>query len=271
MKKKISVIIFVLVLCISTVLPVFAAETDGFVDEYYRVADMAELLTETERTALLEKLNEISVRQNMDVVVATTNDLEDYSVRDYADLLYESCKFGYGSNKDGLLLLISMEDHDWCISTYGYGITAFTDAGIEYIGEQITSDLSDGDYAAAFTRYAELCDDFITQARTGEPYDSGNLPRGPLSMIWLPVSVIIGFVIAKIIVGNMKSQLKTVRAQATANSYVKNGSMNITESRDLFLYHTVTRTAKPKNNSSSGSSTHRSSSGATHGGGGGKF
>lgn len=53
---------------------------------------------------------------------------------------------------------------------------------------------------------------------------------------------------------------------------MKAGSMNITESRDMFLYNTVTRTAKPKDNDSGGgSSTHTSSSGSTHGGGGGKF
>lgn len=270
MKKKISVILFVIVLCLSMALPVFAAEADGFADKYYRVVDMADLLTDGDEETLIEKLDEISLRQNIDVVIATTDDLEGYSVRDYADLLYEQCQFGYGSDKDGLMLLISMEDHDWYISTCGYGITAFTDAGIEYIGKQIKSDLSDGNYAAAFSSYAELCDNFITQARNGDPYDNGNLPREPLSLIWIPIALVIGFVIAKIIVGNMKSKLKTVRAQAAANSYVKNGSMNITESRDLFLYHTVTRTEKPKNNSS-GSSTHSSSSGTTHGGGGGKF
>ncbi len=52
---------------------------------------------------------------------------------------------------------------------------------------------------------------------------------------------------------------------------MKDGSLKITESRDLFLYNSVSRTEKPKNNSSGGSSTHTSSSGSTHGGGGGKF
>ena len=54
---------------------------------------------------------------------------------------------------------------------------------------------------------------------------------------------------------------------------LKKGSLNITDSSDLFLYHTVDRTAKPKDddNSSGGSSTHTSSSGTTHGGGSGKF
>lgn len=271
MKKKLIVFLFVIALCLSAALPTFASETDGFADEYYRVIDMAGLLTDSEQTALIEKLDEVSLRQNMDVVILTTDNLEGCSVAEYADLFYEACNFGYGSDKDGLMLLISIEDSDWHISTSGYGITAFTNAGIEYIGEQISADLSAKNYAAAFQSYATLCDEFITQARTGEPYDSGNLPREPLSLIWIPIALAIGFVLAKIIVGSMKGKLKTVRKQAAANSYVRNGSMNVTESRDLFLYHTVTRSAKPKNNSSSGSSTHTSSSGTTHGGGGGKF
>ncbi len=268
MKKKLFAILFVMILCLSTALPVFA--TEGFADEYYRVIDMADILTDNEEVELIDTLDEISLRQNMDIVVATTNDLEGYSVVDYTDLLYEQCNFGYGDNKDGLMLLISMADHDWYISTCGYGITAFTDAGIQYIGNQITPDLSEGNYVAAFTSYSQLCDDFITQARTGEPYDSNNLPKEPLSLIWIPVAIVIGFAIAKIIVGSMKRKLKTVQSQVAANNYVKSNSMNISESRDLFLYHTVTRTEKPKNNSS-GSSTHRSSSGTVHGGGGGKF
>jgi uncharacterized protein len=133
------------------------------------------------------------------------------------------------------------------------------------------SNLSDGNYAAAFNTYAEQCDIFITQARTDTPYDRSSLPHKPLSLIWIPISLVIGFVIALIAVGIMKSKLKTVRSQAAANSYVKDGSLNVTECRDVFLYCTVNRTERPKEDSSSGSSTHTSSSGTTHGGGGGKF
>ncbi len=276
MKKKLFALLLVLVLCLAAAVPVLA-DNEGFADEYYRVQDMAALLNGSEEEALNEKLDEISLRQNMDIIVATTEDLNGYSVREYADMLYEQCLFGYGSDKDGLILLISMEDHDWCISTCGYGITAFTDAGIEYIGEQITPDLSEGNYVAAFSSYAELCDDLITQAKAGNPYgvddgdgDSTEPASQPLSLVWIPVALVIGFIIAKIIVGNMKSALKTVKMQTAANSYVKSGSMNITENRDMFLYHTVTKTAKSKS-SSSGSSTHSSSSGTTHGGGSGKF
>ena len=144
--------------------------------------------------------------------------------------------------------------------------------GIEYIGEQIKPDLSDGNYSEAFQTYAELCDKFITQAREGKPYDNGNLPQKQLSGLWIPACIIMGIVMALIVVGSMKGQLRTVRFQPAANSYVKRGSLKITESRDMYLYHIVTRTPKPiENERSSGSSTHESSSGSTYGGGGGKF
>lgn len=78
--------------------------------------------------------------------------------------------------------------------------------------------------------------------------------------------------IALIVTGVMRGKLKSVRFQPKADDYLKEGSMQLTENRDLFLYSHLDRRAKPKDNGSSGgSSTHVSSSGSTHGGGGGKF
>ena len=65
----------------------------------------------------------------------------------------------------------------------------------------------------------------------------------------------------------LKGQLKSVRMQNAASSYVRPNSMQLTRERDLFLYRNVTRTARPKNNSGSGSSSGSSgSSGGSTGG-----
>ena len=100
----------------------------------------------------------------MDIVVVTTDSLEGYTPQEYADNVFDYCGYGVGDNRDGLLLLVSIEDNDWHISTSGYAITAFTDAGIEYMSEQFLPYLSDGEYYKAFSTYADLCDQFITQA-----------------------------------------------------------------------------------------------------------
>ena len=271
MYKKLCAVLVLTALTCALVVPALAVE-GGFADLYYRMNDHAGVLTEEENNELENALEELANRQSFDLAIVTIDNLDEgETMEQLADDLYEECQYGYGADNDGALLLVNVGGRQWQISTCGYGITAFTDAGIEYIGKQIKSDLSDGNYAAAFDTYANLCDEFITQARSGSPFDKGNLPRAPLSMIWIPISIVIGVVLALIIVGSMKGKLKTVRQQAAANSYLKKDSLTITESSDLFLYHNVTRTEKPKENSSSGSSTHTSSSGTTHGGRSGKF
>ena len=185
---------------------------------------------------------------------------------DFADDYYDY----NGYRADGILLLVSMEDSNWWISTAGYGITAVTDAGLDYMSDQFVPYLSDEEFAQAFEKFADLCDEFITQAKTGDPYDSHNLPKEPFSLVTnLLIAFGIGLVVAWIVTGSMKAKLKTVRQQAKADDYIASGSLQLTHSRDLFLYTHLDRREKPK--SGSGSSTHTSSSGTTHGGGGGKF
>lgn len=271
--KRILCMLFSLLL-VGAFLPtaVSAAST------YPRLTDNGNLLSSGEERELLAQLDEISRRQQFDVVIVTVNGIpKGVSLRDYADDFFDYNGFGQGSSRDGCLLLISMEERDWYISTRGYGITAFTDAGIQYIGEQmINNGLSDGDYLNAFQTYAQLCDDFVTQAREGNPYDVGSLPKEPIPWVLIAlVAAALGCGMAFIPVSVMNAQMKPVRNQRDAGDYVQRGSLTLTRSRDVFLYRNVTRTAIPKDGGShgsgGGSSIHTSSSGASHGGGGGKF
>jgi uncharacterized protein len=65
----------------------------------------------------------------------------------------------------------------------------------------------------------------------------------------------------------MKGKLRSVRRQNEARQYVKEGSMQLTQSGDYFMYRNVTRTPKPQNNSSSRSG----GGGGSRSIGGGKF
>ena len=248
-------ILFILTVC---VLPVVAASP--------RLVDDAGLLSEKECTAIENRLDDLSAQYGLDVVIVTTDSTGGRSPMEYADDYFDYN--GYAS--DGVLLLISMEESDWWISTTGYGITAFTDAGIEYIGKNIVPYLSDGEYAQAFNEFADLCDQFLSQAKAGDPFDTHNLPKEPFRLVRNAIiALVIGLVSAFIVTGSMKSKLKSVIQKAQANDYVTPGSLQITHSRDFHLYTHLDRKEKPK--SSSGSSTHTLSSGRTHGGGGGKF
>ena len=266
MKKRMILLLAALALCLALAVP--AAAADGFSENYDRLIDMAGLLSPAENEILLQQLDEISERQQFELAVITVESLGGSPIVDYADDLYDYCEFGYGPAHDGAMLLISVDDGEWYITTCGYGITAFTDAGIDYIGDQMHEDLSAGDFGAAIRTFAMLGDHYVTQARNGTPVDRSSLPREALSLIWIPICLVLGLVIALIAVGGMKHSLHSVRPQRAAAGYVREGSMTVTERRDFLLYRQVTRTEKPKQE---GSSTHKSSSGVTHGGGGGKF
>lgn len=265
MKKNINILLIVICILCAFMFPVSAADLPLVYDE-------ADLLTDSEEAALLARLESISDSTGMDVVVALVDSTGEYSPMEYADDYFDYNGFGRGDNRDGLVLLVSMEYSDWWISTHGYAIEAFTDAGIEYIGEKVTSYLSEGEYAAALDEFAAQCDTFIAQAKTGDPFDTHNLPKEPFNpLLALVIALIAGFIVGKIYTGKLKGQLNTVRKQAAASGYVRNGSLNVTNSNDFFLYRNISRTAKESSSSGGGSSTHKSSSGASHGGGGGKF
>ena len=265
MKKRILLLLSALLLYITIVIPAFAT------GDLPRLVDNADLVTDSEESALISKLDEISERQQVDIVIVTADSLDGKTPVEYADDFYDYNGYGIGSGRDGVLLLVSMEYSDWWMSTCGYGITAITDAGIEYISDEFVPYLSSGDYLEAFTAYADLCDEFFGQALSGQPYDIGHMPKGTFGFAKnLLVALIIGFVVALIATGVMKGKLKTVRSQSAARNYIKANSMNITENRDFYLYSHVNRTARPKE-THGGSGTHTSSSGSTHGGGGGKF
>ena len=261
MKKKSLSFLCLLLLCLCLAVPGYAANASP------RLVDNADYLTDSEETALLSKLDEISTRQGMDIVIVTMSSLNGKDITAAADDFYDENDY----HPDGILLLISDYEREWAISTAGYGITAFTDFGQEYMTGQFLDALSEGKYAAAFDTYAELCDEFITLAKAGTPFDVNSQPKTPFHAIRsLLVSGGIGLVTALVGTGSMKGKLKTVHEQTAASQYVKPGSMNITESRELFLYRQIQRQER-ETKKSEGSSTHTSSSGRTHGGSSGKF
>ena len=239
-----------------------------------RVVDAANLLTDDEEAALVAKLDDISERQQFDVVVVTASTIDGKSPMAYADDFYDYNGYGFGANNDGCLLLVSMEDRDWWISTTGYGITALTDAGIEYIGDEFVSYLSDAEYAKGFDKFADLVDKFVTQAKSGDPYDVGNMPRASVSPKETAKGVLICFgislVIALFVILKVKKSYKPVQFKSSASDYLVNGSFALTGQYDNFVTTSVSKTRR-ESSSSGGSSTHSGSSGTSHGGGGGKF
>ena len=226
------------------------AETEEADDEILRLVDDADLLSASEEKKLLKKLDQTSKELELDIIIVTVEDCDGGDVETFTEDRYDSV---YGKNRDGVILLISMAERDWCISGNGEGKTIFTSSNIDAIGSAITDDLSAGNYADAFDLFVDKSVYYIDGARNGYPFNFGTT---------LIVALVIGLLVAVIVTFVFKSQLKSVHKQAAAQSYVKPGSMQVTLARDFYLYRTVNRTKKA--NSSSGSS-------GSHSTGSGKF
>lgn len=237
------------------------------------VIDDAELIKASDEKELDKKIKNIQ-KDKFDVVILTVKSLDGKSAQDYADDYYDNNDYGLDNEKSGVLFLVSKGDRKYHISTKGAGIKAFTDYGIGRIKEEIKPYLSDGDYFDACDEFLNITKDFVKAYKDGTPYDTDNPYNEEIDYVILEViALVIAFVIALISVGIMRLRMNTAKPKGTAMEYIKKGSFKLTSEKDIFMYSTVTKTAKPKDNDNSagGSTTHVSSSGSEHGGGGGSF
>ncbi len=215
-----------------------------------RVYDEDGLLTSTETAELTEKLDTISTKYNCDVVVVTVETLGYLTPAEYSEELYDTLSYGLGETDSCVMLLVCIEERDFDLASYGDAKSIFTSFERDVMVENFKPYLSDNDFYGAFTAYAEDCESIL--------YDYYTVG---FEFSWVFLSAVVGVVIAFIAVLIMKSQLKSVRFQHAAHNYLKNGSLNLTTSRDIFLYSTISRTPKPKDtSSSSGGGSHSSGS-----------
>ncbi len=265
-----------------------------------RLYDEYGVLSADEYNTVLEALNVVSDRFQVDTSIAVVNSIAADGYDDivaYADDLFDAYGYGTGENKDGILLVVAMEERKWAISTHGLAIQYVTDKGNEYLQEQFLSFLSNGDYERAFLAYAEGCD-YLYAERTGQKpsdyfnqsdsydgdqdfYDEDYDSYEPVSVgrrleitaRYIPIALLVGFLLSMIPMGIMKAKLRTVQQKSGAADYVDRDSLRITNVRDIFLYRTVsqTRRAQEVEDHDGPSTTHTSSSGETHGGSSGSF
>lgn len=234
MKRKILSLLFAVLLCFAAVMPVFAQSS--------RLLDDADLLSGAEERELQEKLNDLSEAFQADIVIVTVETTGRYDPSAYIELFYDENRYGQGSDRDGVMLLVAMEEREFRILSNGYCSDAIDSGRIESITDAIQPDLSDGEYAQAFDTFAEECRYYLDGHINGFPFEFGKN---------LIISLIVGLVVALIVTGVMRSKLKTVKKQHTANQYTRHGSMHITKATDLYLYSNVTRVRKAQSSSGS--------------------
>lgn len=148
--KKIQFVAAVFCLFLVNVMPVSAYDAASLP----KVVDNAGLLTVAEEAELTEKINSISEKYQMDVVLYTQSKKQDADIQNEADLLFDNNGYGIGATKDGMLFLLSMQEREWAISTHGKTIDMFTTYELNKMGQDSAQNyFSKGLYKDGFNNF----------------------------------------------------------------------------------------------------------------------
>ena len=270
-KKSLSALLaFLLLLCFTSIAlavpkqaPPPKAQTQEQGIGADRVIDEADILTDSEEKELDAKIAAIEQSHKVRILVGTMKSTDGTPLGKIANNVVDQIPGESGT----IVLLLSMKERDWYISTDNKMRVRITDGkGVEYLSGEFLPDLKEGKYAAAFTTFAATTDEMLTYyEKEGEPYD----PANALNLMALGIALACALILGGTIYYVLYEYESNVTFAAEADAYLNHDSFHLTRSEDDFLYTTVTRRDKPKKESSSSSSS--SSRDSSHGGGGGKF
>lgn len=221
--------------------------------KWSHVFDTAGLLTETEQKNLEAAARELLSKHDFGVYLVTVDDFRDYSTNNVfhaAVNIYNANNFGVGAEKNGLLLLLSMEDRDLNLMTNGsFGEYAFNDAGREAMTEFFLDDFGEDDWYAGFQEYLTWADRYLEKAEEGNPYSAENEPWDPFARNFsiILLVLIIAFVPllpAWIFQSILVKRMKSVEKGTEASAYVSR-NLKLTKQSDRYTRTTKTKRYNP--------------------------
>lgn len=133
MKKKTNGFVSVLLaLCLLLAPMTVFAESNA---QLNYVTDDAGILTDSQWEDLEQRAQQVSEEYQCGVYMITVDDYTDYSTEsvytaDYT--IYHNYEMGMGEDRDGIMILLSMEDRDYAMFVYGPKASEVFDAYILY-------------------------------------------------------------------------------------------------------------------------------------------
>ena len=250
------------------------------------VYDDAGLLTAKEKNRLNRLAAEYSAKRQTDFIIYTTNNPNNKDVQILNEDLYDDKGFGYKQKfGDAVVLVMDMRNRDIYLAGYGEAQYTLDSQKLDAIREQITGDLSAGDYASAFEQYIKLSARYIVDDSAGSntgysDYSSGGTSNNYnnydnyttdrdsdnlLFKFWfqLLIAVVIGIVVVWIMLAGAGGRVTVNRS-----TYEEAETSSLLDQQDRYLHTTVTKTKIERNNSSGGGT---SSGGNSHSGSRGSF
>ncbi|MCM3362314.1 TPM domain-containing protein [Niallia sp. MER TA 168] len=248
------------------------------------VFDQAMLLTDTERTELESLAVELGEETETALLVLTLDGIDGKDIKKYVEDYYDDEAPGYDQPfGNTAILAIDMEQRDIYLADFKKAEDNLDNATLDYIREQITPALSEGDYFEAFSTFMHesayyLVDDpanlendydYSGIADSRNEYIEGNSSNGMLGLLshW-GFQLIVSIVLAGIVVSIMVFR-SGGKVTVNGNTYMDKRNSKIINRHDRFIRKTVTKQRKPQNNSGGGGGI--TGGGHSHSGSRGKF
>ena len=230
--------------------------------------DNAQIFSASAQNELSQKIEELESQYSINVVILTVNQMSapglsgTYTgIRTFSEDYYDYIIAG-GQEKSGVMLCVCMDptNRAFYMTTTGSEQSRFA-SDVERIQDRLEDYFAEGEYDSAGRQFLNLVD---------QKLKFGFLTP---SMGKIALCVGIGLFAAWLIVGSMKSSMKSVRQATSARNYVVPGSFRLRGVNEMFLYRNVTQTARQTQNRSGGGGSFGGggSSGISHGGGGRRF
>ena len=234
-------------------------------EEISWVFDDYGLLDETEQAQLDQELGDIYEEYGYDAVLLISPDIgEDQDYRKYAAEFMQENDIGYGDTYEGMCIFHQPDARNITIVFRGDTQDDFPSNVQEEMLDKCKKYLKADDPVRGYQS-------LITDLRTGldricegkkvRPMD---IREGSFAGTFA-VDLLLCFLVMAIPTGFMTwmqmRKMKTRVQQANANAYTADGGLELKEKRDLFLYSTISQTAKPKNDDKNDGSSGSFSSG----------
>ena len=238
-----------------------ASEPDSVRMQY--VFDISDLLTYEEWAELEARAADISKRQHCGVYFAL---VDDYTV--IADDVYEATyqiyhelELGSGEDRDGIIVLLSMDNRKYAMFVYGeYAEYAFDTYGQDELEGRFLGFFGYDDWYGGITHYLDACDEFLTKADAGDPV---RLSYWENFWEYFPAVAILACLPTGAICIWLMRGMKSVHQKKEANAYLTEGGLHLTQQYDQYTHTTETRTKIQEESSSGGSTCSESGGGGS--------
>lgn len=231
------------------------------IDTSLKVYDNADVFSDAEETIIKDKINEYISTYDMDLVIVTTSINTYGTTEEFLEHFYQDNNFGITSKKNGTIMAIDLDNNIYEYISYGEMQRYLDDNRIDkiydYVDEMYSS--NNKNYYVLATSFIEQLDYYVS---LGIPDSNKNtyvsidgIMHMKRTFPWFNTSII-ALITSSIIVLIFAYKSKMIKKANSANHYIDDKSVNITNRVDKFVTTHTTRVRK-SNDSSSGSSGSR--------------